>query len=48
MGKTREDIKISLNVSLTGSPQGVFPTKFFEIKILILEFAKKHFFLSKN
>ena len=27
MGKTTEDIKISLNVSLKGSPKGVFPTK---------------------
>ena len=26
-GKTIEDIKISLNVSLKGSPKGVFPTK---------------------
>ena len=40
MGKTTEDIKISLKVSLKGSPGGVFPTKFFEIKIFILKFAK--------
>ena len=42
MGKTTEDIKISLNVSLIESPKGVFPTKSFEIKILILKFAKKN------
>ena len=40
MGKTTEDIKISLNVSLKGSPKRVFPTKSFEIKIFILKFAK--------
>ena len=40
MDKTIEDIKISLNVSLKGSPKGVFPTKSFEIKIFILKFAK--------
>ena len=27
MGKTTENIKISLNVSLIGSPKGVIPTK---------------------
>ena len=27
MDKTTEDIKISLNVSLKGTPKGVFPTK---------------------
>ena len=48
MGKTTEDIKISLNVSLKGSPKGVFPTKKIEIKIFILKFAKKHYFLSQN
>ena len=41
MGKTTEDIKISLNVSLKGSPKGVFPIKNFEIKFFILNFAKK-------
>ena len=40
MGKTSEDIKILLNVSLRGSPKGVFPTKNFEIKKFILRFAK--------
>ena len=40
MGKTKEDIKLSLNVSLKGSPKGVFPTNKFEIKIFILKFAK--------
>ena len=41
MGKTTEDIKISLNFSLKGSPKGVFPTNIFEIKKFILKFAKK-------
>ena len=41
MGKTTEAIKISLNVSLKGSPKRVFSTKNFEIKIFILKFAKK-------
>ena len=40
MGKITEDIKISPNVSLKGSPKGVFPKKSFEIKIFILKFAK--------
>ena len=47
MGKTTEDIKILLNISLKGSPKGVFPTKKKkkkkkknEIKIFILKFAK--------
>ena len=44
MGKTTEDIKISLNVSLKGSPKGVFPTKTFEIKIFILKFAINTFY----
>ena len=47
MGKTTEDIKISLNVSLKGSPKGVFPTKKFEIKIFILKFAKNTTFYPK-
>ena len=41
MDKTTEDIKISLNVSLKGSPKGVFPTKKSEIKNFLLKFAKK-------
>ena len=40
MGKTTENIKTSLNVSLKGSLKGVFPTKKIEIKIFILKFAK--------
>ena len=44
MGKTTEDIKISLNVSLKGSPKGVFPIKNFEIKIFISKFAKDTFY----
>ena len=48
MSKTTEDIKISLNVSLKGSPKGVFPTKIFEIKIFILKCAKNTTFLPKN
>ena len=47
MGKTTEDIKISLNVSLKGNPKGVFPTKKFEIKIFILKFAKNTTFYTK-
>ena len=47
MGKTTEDIKISLDVSLTGSPKGVVPTKIFEIKIFILKFAKNTLFYPK-
>ena len=47
MGKTTEDIKISLTVSLKGSPKGVLPTKFFEIKIFILKFAKTLHFTQK-
>ena len=47
MGKTTEDIKISLNVSLKGSPKGVFPTKNFEIKIFILKLAKNTTFYPK-
>ena len=47
MGKTTEGIKISLNVSLKGSPKEVFPTKNlnqnFHFKI-----CKKHYFLPKN
>ena len=42
MGKTTEYIKISLNVSLKGSPKGVFPTTKIEIKIFILKFANKN------
>ena len=41
MGKTTEDIKIWLNVSLKGSPKGVFQTKKNEIKIFILKFEKQ-------
>ena len=41
MGKTTENIKLSLNVSLKGSPKGVFPTKKIKIKIFILKFAKR-------
>ena len=49
MGKTTEDIKISLNASLKGSPKGVFPTIKFEIIFFILKFAKKkHYFLPKK
>ena len=48
MGKTTEDIKISLNVSLKGSTKGVFPIKKIEIKIFILKFAKKYYFLPKR
>ena len=40
MGKTTEDIKISLNISLKGSPSGVFLKKNFEIKIFVLKFTK--------
>ena len=40
MGKITEDIKISLNVSLKGSPRGAFPTNIFEIKIFILKFEE--------
>ena len=47
MGKPTEDIKISLNVSLKGSPKGVFPTKKNEIKIFILKFAKNTTFYPK-
>ena len=47
MGKTTEDIKISLNVSLKGSPKGVFQTKKNEIKIFILKFAKNTTFYPK-
>ena len=47
MGKTTEDIKISLNVSLKGSPEGVFPTKKIEINIFILKFAKNTTFYPK-
>ena len=47
MGKTTEDIKISLNVSLKASPNGVFPTKKFEIKVFILKFAKNTTFYPK-
>ena len=48
MGKPTEDIKISLNVSLKGSPKGVFPTKNSEIKILTLKFAKNTTFYPKT
>ena len=47
MGKTTEDIKISLNVSSKGSPQGVFPAKKIEIKIFVLKFAKNTTFYPK-
>ena len=47
MGKTTEDIKMSLIVSLTGSHKGVFPTKIFEIKIFVLKFAKNTPFYPK-
>ena len=47
MGKTTEDIKISLNVSLKGSSKGVFPIKKNEIKIFILKFAKNTIFTQK-
>ena len=47
MGKTTEDIKIWLNVSLKGSPKGVFQTKNFEIKIFILKFVKTLLFTLK-
>ena len=47
MGKTTEDIKISLLVSLAGSPKKVFPIKNFEIKILIVKFAKNTPFYPK-
>ena len=47
MGKTTEDSKISLNVSLKGSPKGVFPTKKFEIKIFLLKFAQNTTFYPK-
>ena len=47
MGKTTEDIKISLNVSLKGSPKGVFQTNKFEIKNFILKFAKNTTFYPK-
>ena len=43
MGKTTEDIKILLNVSLKES----LPTKIFEIKIFILKFAKNTTFYPK-
>ena len=39
--------KKSLNVSLKGSPKGVFPTKKFYIKIFILKFAKNTNFTKK-
>ena len=41
MGKTTEEFKISLNVSLKGSPKGVFPTKIFEIEIFHFKIHKK-------
>ena len=47
MGKTTEDIKISLNVTLKGISKGVFPTKENEIKIFILKFAKTTTFYPK-
>ena len=47
MGKITEDIKISLNVSLKGSPKGVFPIKKIEITIFILKFAKNTTFYPK-
>ena len=47
MGKTTEDIKISLDISLKGSPKGVFSTKKIEIKIFILKFAKNTTFYPK-
>ena len=47
MGKTAEDIKVSLNVSLKGSPKRVFPTNKFEIKTFILKFAKNTTFYPK-
>ena len=47
MGKTTEDIKISMNVSLKGSPKGVFPTNIFEIKDFILKFSKNTTFYPK-
>ena len=47
MGKTKEDIKISLNVSLKGRPKGVFPRQKNEINIFILKFAKNATFYSK-
>ena len=43
MGKTTDIFKILLNVSLKGSPKGVFPTEKFEIKIFILKFARNTF-----
>ena len=43
MGKTTEGIKISLNVSLKGSPKEVFPTKK-KIKIFLLKFSKNTIF----
>ena len=48
MDKTTEDIKISLNVSLKGTPKGEFPTKKNEIKIFVFKFAKQHYFLPQN
>ena len=47
MGKTTEDIKISLKFSLKGRPKRVFPTKKNEIKIFILKFAKNTTFNQK-
>ena len=47
MGKITEGIKISLNVSLKGSPKGVFPTNKKKIKIFILKFAKNTTFYPK-